>query len=93
MMFWGRQSGPPAEYREFKTNMILISDALSIKDSSSREPRKVVGFSSDAKPNRFYLFDADIPRTPEEAKEITDRWNKITGAIEDAVANPNAGTR
>lgn len=88
MMFWERQSGPRAEYHEFKTDMILISDALTIKDSYSPEPRKVIGFSSDEKANRFYLFDADIPRTPEQATAIAEKWNKIMRAIEDAVGKP-----
>ena len=87
MMFWQRDSGPRAEYHEFTTNMILVSDALSIKDSYSREPRRVVGFSSDAKPNRFYLFDADVPRSPEEATETAEKWNRIIRAIEQAVAS------
>jgi len=88
MMFWEQQSGPRAEYHEFKTDMILISDALAIKDSYSPEPRKVVGFSSDARPNRFYLFDADIPPTPEGASAIAKKWNKIIQAIEEAVSSP-----
>jgi hypothetical protein len=89
MMFWDRDSGPPAEYHEFKTNMILISDALSIKDSYSREPRRVVGFNSDAKPNRFYLFDADIPANDEEARETAAKWNNLIRTIQEAVAPPN----
>jgi len=81
MMFWGRESGPPAEYQELKTNMILVSDALSVKG------QKVVGLSSDAKPNRFYLFE---PRGPcSEADRIAEKWDAIMRAIRDAVAPPS----
>ncbi len=81
MMFWGTESGPPAEYQEFETATILISDALSV------DGEKVVAFSSNARPNRFYLVDADgHPRYPSYAKEVIPRWNEIIRAIQEAVA-------
>ena len=81
MMFWGKESGPPAEYQQFATTMILISDALSV------DGEKVVAFGSDAKPNRFYLFDPDgHPRRPSYAKEVTPRWNDVIRTIQQAVA-------
>jgi hypothetical protein len=81
MMYWMRQSGPCSEYQEFKTNMILISDAITVKGVGKRR-EKVVGFSSDAKPNRFYLFDPDDPVTPEEESEIAEKWGNVIQAIE-----------
>jgi len=87
MMFWGRESGPPAEYQEFKTSVILISDALSIRN------KKVVGFSSDAKPNRFYLFDPEGPVDASQAARTAEKWNNIIRAIQEAVAGGGAPTR
>ena len=93
MMFWEREPGPRAEYHEFKTGTILISDALAIKDSYSPEPRRVVGFSSDEKADRFYLFDADVPRTPEQAAAIAEKWNAIIQVIGEALKEPIAPAR
>ena len=87
MMFWERESGPPAEYHEFKANMILISDALSFKG------HRVAAYSSDARRNRFYLFDAGPPASPAQASQIAEKWNRIIRRIEEAVGSLHARTR
>ncbi len=86
MMFWGTESGPPAEYQEFKTSVIVISDAISLRN------KEVVGFSSDAKPNRFYLFYARSGAGSSGAARTAEKWDAIMRAIREAMASPTNPT-
>jgi len=80
--------GPPAEYHEFKTNVVLIWE----EPSTTR--RKFMGLSSNARRNRFYLFSFRAPLHgghPDDIKSA-ERWKNVIRAIEETVASSNAGT-
>jgi len=89
MMLSPSGSGPPAEYHEFQTNAVLVWTELPT------EGRNVVCFSSSALRNRFYLFYS-YPRFSEghpKDRETGERWNKLSQAIEEAVASVNVRGR
>lgn len=68
-----------AEYHRFKTRRLFLSDSISLHGL------RVVGFSSDEKPNRFYLFFGERPVRIPDRELATKRWQKILAAIEDAM--------
>jgi len=76
-----------AEYHEFKTKRIFLSDSIS------RYGLKAVGFSSDEKPNRFYLFFGETPPRSRDRELATRRWNEIITSIESAVRDPRAASQ
>lgn len=80
---------PAIEYREFKTKTLLLW----------KEPadhgRGIVGFSSDAAPNRVYLFYS-YPRAPSthpSAVERRKRWSALMHAIEKTAAHLSSTSR
>ncbi len=75
---------PLVEYHVFKANRILLSDAISLSYLKS------VGFSSDRKPNRFYLFFGNTLLGRPDRELATKRWNRIIASIESAVREPPA---
>lgn len=76
-----------AEYHRFKTRSIFLSDSIS------RYGLKAVGFSSDEKPNRFYLFFGETPPRSRDRELATRRWNEIITSIESAVRDPRAASQ
>jgi hypothetical protein len=75
------------EYHEFKTNTILLSEAISVYSS------KVVGFSSNRKPNRFYFFPGMTPPRSPDRDLAAKRWNQLTEVLQSAVAAPETPPR
>lgn len=76
-----------AEYHEFKTIRIFLSDSIS------RYGLKAVGFSSDEKPNRFCLFYGEAPPRSPDKDLAKKKWANIIQTIEGAVAEPRASPK
>lgn len=76
-----------AEYHEFRTSRLFLSDSISWYGM------KAVGFSSDQKPSRFYLFFGRTPPRSPDTELATKKWQNILASIQGAVGEPRTDSQ